>query len=100
MIQVLEHRGFVAQDSEGYSLTTRLFELGLERPPVHNLVEIAMPVMRQLSSKIGQSCHLALSSRSDIVAVARMESSEQIGFSVRVGYRKPLDLRACLESHA
>ncbi|MDQ2765259.1 MAG: helix-turn-helix domain-containing protein, partial [Pseudomonadota bacterium] len=56
MIQVLEHRGFVAQDGGGYVLTTRLFELGLKRPPVRNLAEIAMPVMRQLSSKIGQSC--------------------------------------------
>lgn len=92
MIQVLEHRGFVAQDGGGYVLTTRLFELGLKRPPVRNLAEIAMPVMRQLSSKIGQSCHLTLPSRSDTVAVMRMESSEQIGFSVRIGYRKPLHL--------
>lgn len=92
MIQVLEHRGFVAQDSEGFSITTKLFEMGLERPPVRNLVEIAVPVMRGLSGTIGQSCHLALPSRGDIVVVARMESREQIGFSVRVGYRQPIHL--------
>ncbi len=92
MIQVLEHRGFVAQDSEGFSITTRLFEMGLARPPIRNLVEIAMPVMRQFSARVGQSCHLALPSRSNIVVVARMEAREQIGFSVRVGYRQPLHL--------
>lgn len=92
MIQVLEHRGFVAQDGGGYSITTRLFEMGLERPPVRNLVEIALPVMRRLAGEIGQSCHLAMPSRGDIVVVARMESREQIGFSVRVGYRQPIHL--------
>lgn len=92
MIQVLEHRGFLAQgvDGEGYSLTPKLFEMGLERPPVRNLVEIAIPVMRALAGEIGQSCHLALPSNGAIVVVARMESREQLGFTVRVGYRRPL----------
>ncbi len=94
MIQVLEHRGFVAQGPDGYSLTTKLFEMGLARPSVRNLVEIAIPVMRRLSTEIAQSCHLALPSRGNIVVVARMESREQIGFSVRVGYRQPLHLTA------
>jgi DNA-binding IclR family transcriptional regulator len=94
MIQVLEHRGFVAQGPDGYSLTTKLFEMGLAQPPVRNLVEIAIPVMRRLSTEIAQSCHLALPSRGDIVVVARMESREHIGFSVRVGYRQPLHLTA------
>lgn len=92
MIQVLEHRGFVTQGSDGYSLTSRLFEMGLEQPPVRNLVEIAIPVMRRLSGEIAQACHLVLPSRGNMVVVARMESREQIGFSVRVGYRQPLHL--------
>lgn len=96
MIHVLEHRGFLAQapDGEGYLLTTKLFEMGLERPSIRNLVEIAIPIMRRLSDDIGQSCHLALPSRGHIVVVARMESREQIGFSVRVGYRQPIHLTA------
>ena len=94
MIQVLEHRGFVSQGPDGYSLTTKLFEMGLARPPVRNLVEIAIPVMRRLSTEIAQSCHLALPSRGNIVIVARMESHELIGFSVRVGYRQPMHLTA------
>jgi DNA-binding IclR family transcriptional regulator len=92
MIQVLERRGFVAQSSEGFTLTSKLFEMGLERPPIRNLVEIALPVMRRLSAETGQSCLLALHSLGEMIVVARMESPEQIGFSVRVGYRKPLHL--------
>lgn len=90
MIQVLERRGFVAQGDSGYSLTSRLFEIGLERPPLRNLVEIALPIMRELTYETGQSSLLAFHSMGEMVVVARMESMEQIGFTVRVGYRKPL----------
>ena len=92
MIQVLQHRGFVEQapGNEGYRLTGKLFALGMDQPTVRNLVEIALPHMRQLSLDLGQSCHLAFHSQGQIVVVARMESSELIGFSVRIGYRRPL----------
>jgi DNA-binding IclR family transcriptional regulator len=90
MIQVLEYRGFITQteNGEGFVPTDRLFSLGMEQAPVKNLLELSLPVMRELSATIGQSSHLAVRSGGDIVVVARMESEEQIGFAVRVGYRK------------
>jgi DNA-binding IclR family transcriptional regulator len=96
MIQVLEYRGFIEQSpgSDGYHLTGRLFALGLDRPQVKSTIEVALPVMRQLSRNIGQSCHIALPFNGLITVVARMESAEQIGFSVRVGYSKALQLTA------
>ena len=92
MVQVLEFRGYIEQEgsAEGYMLTDRLFSLGMQRPKTHSLVQVALPVMRQLALEIDQSCHLAMHSRGDMVVVARMESSEQLGFSVRVGYRRSL----------
>jgi len=92
MVQVLEFRGYIEQDkvADGYLLTDRLFSLGMQRPKTHSLVEVALPVMRQLAKDLDQSCHLALHTLGDMVVVARMESSEQLGFSVRVGYRRPL----------
>jgi len=92
MIQVLDRRGFVEQVSEsgGYRLSGRLLSLGMIQPAVKTLIETALPPMRRLSLDIGQSCHLAVHSVGQIVVVARMESSELIGFSVRIGYRRPL----------
>ena len=92
MIQVLEFRGYIEQDAgeDGYRLTDRLFSLGMQQPRTRNLIEVALPVMRQLAQAVGQSCHLALHTLGEMVVVARMESSEQLGFSVRVGYRRPL----------
>lgn len=92
MIQVLEYRGYIERppEGEGYQLTSKLFGLGMIQPPVHSLVETALPLMRELARDIGQSCHLAMHTRGDIVVVARMEADAELGFSVRVGYRKSL----------
>ncbi len=92
MLQVLEHRGFIEQESagEGYRLTDRLFSLGMQQPRMRTLLEIALPVMRHLADSVVQSCHLAVHSLGDIVVVARIESAQLQGFSVRIGYRRPL----------
>jgi len=92
MIQVLQFRGYMEQvpGSDGYRLTDRLFSLGMRQPRTRNLVELALPLMRQLVQNSGESCHLALHSRGEMVVVARVESGEQVGFSVRVGYRRPI----------
>jgi DNA-binding IclR family transcriptional regulator len=91
MMQVLQYRGFIQQEpAGGYRLTDKLFSLGMEQPRTRNLLEIALPAMRELAVKIGQSCHLAVHSKGQIVVIARMESDEQIGFTVRIGYRRSL----------
>ncbi|WP_298196422.1 helix-turn-helix domain-containing protein [Novosphingobium sp.] len=90
IIQVLEGRGYIAQGRWGYTLTNRLFELGMAQPPSRDRIEVALPVMRALASQEQQSCHLALALGGDMVVMARVESPAQIGFSVRVGYRRPL----------
>jgi len=96
MVQVLEHRGYIEQEpgAEGFRLTDRLFSLGMQQPRNATLLEIALPVMRQLAEAVGQSCHLAMHSLGDIVVVARIESAELLGFSVRIGYRRPLSQSA------
>jgi DNA-binding IclR family transcriptional regulator len=92
MVQVLQDRGFLAQDPEtgGCYLTDLLFSMAMRQPVTQSLVEVALPAMRTLATEIGQSCHLVLHARGDIVVVARMESMEQLGFTVRVGYRRPI----------
>lgn len=94
MVQVLEFRGFIQQapSGDGFVATDRLFSLGMQQAPVKTLLELALPRMKILSAAVGQSCHLAVRSRGDIVVVARMESAERIGFSVRIGHRRPLAL--------
>lgn len=92
MVQVLAARGYIAlaPDGQGYQLSQRLLALALQNADLRGLVELALPEMRALAEQTRQSCHLAVHSGGAIVVVARMESREAFGFSVRIGYRRPL----------
>jgi DNA-binding IclR family transcriptional regulator len=92
MVQVLEARGYVgrAADEDGLILTNKLFALGMARAPAKDLLEAALPTMRAVCPRIGQSCHLAVASGDQMVVVARVEAPGDQGFSVRVGYRRKI----------
>lgn len=92
MVDALVHRGYVAQSEsgEGFELTNKLFALGVARAPAKSLLEDALPEMRKLTRVIGQSCHLAVASENQMVVVARIEAPGNQGYSVRVGYHRPL----------
>lgn len=90
MVLTLEARGYIGQtdDRDGYALTNKLFSLGMAQVPTKTLLEIALPVMKELARIINQSCHLVVASGNQIVVVARIENPRDMGFSVRVGYRR------------
>lgn len=92
MVQVLEARGYVgrAADEDGLVLTNKLFALGMTRAPAKDLLEAALPAMRTVCQRIGQSCHLAVASEDQMVVVARVEAPGDQGFSVRIGYRRQI----------
>jgi DNA-binding IclR family transcriptional regulator len=92
MLQVLEFKGFIttAENGVGYALTNKLFALAMTQAPVRTLVETALPIMRKLSQDIGQSAHIAIASEDQIVVITRIERPGDIGFSVRIGYRREI----------
>jgi DNA-binding IclR family transcriptional regulator len=92
MVQVLEFRGYVqmTESGNGYVLTDRLFALGMTRAPAKDLVQAAIPYMRGFAQKTNQSCHLVVASGDQMVVVNRVEAAGDVGFSVRVGFRRPL----------
>ena len=92
VLQVLERRHYLERqpDDDRYTLTNRLFLLGMERPAVKGLLEIALPMMHKLSEDIQQSCHLVVPSDQFMVVIARVESPYELGLVVRIGHRRPL----------
>lgn len=93
MVLALEHRGYIVPAEsgvEGYTLSNKLFALGIARTPTRALLELALPAMEALTREIHQSCHIALASGDQIVVVGRVENPGNLGFAVRVGYRRPL----------
>jgi len=73
MLQVLELRSYISRNGagDGYVLTNKLFMLGMERPPVKGIVEMALPVMHRLADEIWQPCHLVVASEEHIVRCTR-----------------------------
>jgi len=92
MLQVLEGRQYIvrAENDSGYSLTNRLFMLGMERPQNKSLVEAALPVMHRLADEVMHPCHLVVASAEQIVVIARVDAPSDLGFVVRVGHRRPI----------
>ncbi len=91
MLQVLEFKGFITADNgAGYVLTNKLFALAMAQAPVRSLVETALPIMRKLTQDIGQSAHIAVASEDQIVVITRIERPGDLGFSVRIGYRREI----------
>jgi DNA-binding IclR family transcriptional regulator len=92
MLQVLEFKGFIttAENGSGYVLTNKLFALAMAQAPVRSLVETALPIMRKLVQDIGQSAHIAVASEDQIVVITRIERPGDLGFSVRIGYRREI----------
>jgi DNA-binding IclR family transcriptional regulator len=95
MVIVLEQLGYLTRtDADRYEMTRKLFDLAMRTPPQRNLLIKALPAMERLSRETFQSCHLMVASGPDVVVVARVESPDVLGFSVRVGYRRPLNQSA------
>lgn len=92
MLLVLEKRGFISKDeeNEGYRVTRKLLQLGIEQEPIKDILEYSVPVMRTLADKTTMSCHIAVESNEQIVVICRIEAPSNISYSVRVGYRKPI----------
>jgi DNA-binding IclR family transcriptional regulator len=92
MVIVLEMRGYVERtdDPEKLQLSNRLFEVGMRSPPKRDLHEAALPEMSALASTMKQSIQLAVVSSDQIVVIARTESPDDVGFSVRLGYRRSI----------
>jgi DNA-binding IclR family transcriptional regulator len=92
VLQVLERRHYLERlpDDDRYTLTNRLFLLGMERPAVKGLLEIALPMMHKLSEETQQPCHLVVPSDEYMVVIARVESPYELGLAVRIGHRRLL----------
>lgn len=92
MVYVLESLRYLerVEGTDGYTLTNRLFLLGMQRPPLKELTETALPMMRRLTEDTQQSCHLVVPSDQYTVVIARMESPADLGLVVRIGHRRPI----------
>jgi DNA-binding IclR family transcriptional regulator len=86
MLDRLVRRGYLVRtESDRYELTLKLFSLAHRHTPMRRLVSQAMPVMRRFARDAGQSCHVTVYDRGEVVVVAQAESPSYWGLAIRVG---------------
>jgi IclR family acetate operon transcriptional repressor len=83
LLATLAKRGYVGRNPRGrtYFLGARITELSNRRLKQFNLIDIAMPELRQLNIDTGESVHLAVMQGNALVTLAKLDSR----LPVRVG---------------
>jgi DNA-binding IclR family transcriptional regulator len=85
-LNALCRRGYIVQqDGDRYSLTLKLFELAHRHKPIKSLTAAAAPLMRDVSSRALQSCHLTVFHAGRVMVVAEVDSPERWAFGLKVG---------------
>ncbi len=87
MLVCLETRGYIARSGgdERYSLTRHLFKLAYQHPPIERLTTEALPIMRQVTRQINQSCHLGVLDGDHVVIAWVNPPLSSSGFYVEAG---------------
>ncbi|WP_325529866.1 IclR family transcriptional regulator [Sporomusa sp.] len=91
IIATLEQLGLVQQDqtSARYSLGMKLFELGQIVHSSMDIRKLAVPPLRELVAKHGETAHLGVLSQGEVVYIDKVASLHSIGISSQIGGRNP-----------
>lgn len=91
-LQTMKSLGYVAQEgeSEKYSLTLKLFELGAKALQNVDLIRSADIQMRELSNETRETIHLGALDEDSIVYIHKIDSMYNLRMHSRIGRRNPL----------
>lgn len=89
ILRTLSALGYMAQEGRQFSLTPQVLEIGFGYLSAQSWVERALPLMKELSAGVQESCSAAILQGTDIVYVARVPTSRIMSVAVSVGSRLP-----------
>ncbi|MCW5656826.1 MAG: IclR family transcriptional regulator [Burkholderiaceae bacterium] len=92
LLRPLCRHGYVVQTDVGYELGPSSFRLGVAITPTLSLSRIAVPEMRRLVERSGETALIAVLDRASAAAVyvEKVESPQSIRYSVALGTARPL----------
>ena len=92
MIHVLEQRGYLDRtEANAYRPGLKLYEMGRFRHPFRHLQTVAEPIMGALAERLGQSIHLSVEDRGQMLILSETLGSGLASVALRVGSRHPLE---------
>jgi len=91
ILSTLEKEGIISQNQENkkYRLGLRLFELGSLVFRKLKLREVALPLMEKLSEESGETVHLGILDKYEVISVEKADSSFSLRSNVYIGKRAP-----------
>jgi IclR family pca regulon transcriptional regulator len=89
VLRTLSMLGYVEQDGRVFSLSPRILELGFAYLSMQSWIDRALPMMRELSGRLGESCSAAILQGDDIVYVGRVPARRIMSAALSVGSRLP-----------
>lgn len=88
MLVALQERDYIERDpaTDAFSLTDRLFKLGLHTPSAQDLMTVAMPELAAVAAESQQSPHLVVIHHGLTVVTAAVPGGEDMSLTLRLGY--------------
>lgn len=90
ILKVLQEEGVVLKGGQGYALTPKLLSIGLRGIAEHATLDVAIPVMRALSEATRETVSINIISGYERVCIYRIEGTQPITRSIRIGSQAPL----------
>jgi IclR family KDG regulon transcriptional repressor len=92
LLTVLEHHGLIRRNGETgrYSLGLRLFEFGTRAVRGLRLRDQAQPHLDQLARETGETAHICVFDRTEMVSIAYAEGPRSLRMPATVGRRTPV----------
>jgi len=89
---VLESRGFLRRspDSTRYRLGLHLYDLGYRALDNVNIRDEARPIMTRLAFEVGETAHLAVLDRAEVLYIERVEAQRSLTMGSKLGARNPV----------
>ena len=96
ILDTLKYGGYVEQNSttQKYQLGLKLLELGMGKLHQIDLVKEAKPYLRELAKKCNETVHLGILEDTNVLYLAKEESSQTIRMISYIGRRAPLHCTA------
>lgn len=92
MVHVLQRRGYLDRTGAGaYRPGLQLYELGRFRHPFRNFQTVAEPRMAELAACIGQSIHLSVEDRGQMLILSEILGRGLASVSLQLGSRHALE---------
>ena len=85
VLRTLAQLGYVAQDGRAFTLTSRVLELGFAYLSGQNWIDRALPLMKDLSERLGESCSGSILQGTEVVYVARIPARRIMSTALVLG---------------